>query len=63
MSWLSKFITKTTKGAIPEIDLLKLPFVEFVLTEQGSKMLSNCSKQDLILVRRIIDQQLSNRND
>lgn len=63
MSWLSKFINKTTKGAIPEIDLLKLPFVEFVLTEQGGRMLENCSKADLQLVKRIIDQQLSKRSD
>lgn len=47
MSILSKLLSKVSGNKLPEVDLVKLPLMEFVLDGQFNKLLATLSDSDI----------------
>jgi len=47
MSILSKLLSKVSGNKLPEVDLAKLPLMEFVLDGQFNKLLATLSDSDI----------------
>ena len=47
MSILSKLLSKVSGNKLPEVDLAKLPLMEFVLDGQFHKLLATLSDSDI----------------
>jgi uncharacterized protein YjgD (DUF1641 family) len=47
MSVLSKFLSKLTKNAIPEVDITSIPIMEYVISGEIDKLLRTLSDKDI----------------